>query len=73
MTAKIKTLPTSTSHKHRPKGVSTKQFEKVHWPFLPAWAVFIVGTIAAGAAEFGITGAICGGLSATFAAIALAL
>jgi hypothetical protein len=73
MTAKIKSLPRSTSHKTKPKGVSTNQFHKVHWPYIPAWAAVTAGAVAAGAAEFGLSGAIAGGVSATLASLALAL
>jgi hypothetical protein len=73
MTAKIKSLPKNTSHKTRPKGVSTNAFHKVHWPYIPAWVAVTAGAIAAGAAEFGISGAIAGGVSATLATIAIAL
>jgi hypothetical protein len=62
---KIKSLPKSTSHKYKPKGVNTHQFHKVHWPYIPAWALLGAGTVAAGAAEFGVGGAVVGGLSVT--------
>jgi uncharacterized protein YkwD len=36
MTAKIKSPhQTSTRHKHKPKGTSSKSFEKVYWPYIP--------------------------------------
>lgn len=36
MSAKIKNYARSTGqHKHKPKGVSSKAFERVHWPYLP--------------------------------------
>jgi hypothetical protein len=73
MCAKIKRNPTSTSHRTRPKGVSTRDFHKVHWPYIPAWAVVGAGAIAAGAAEFGLGGAIAGGLSVAIATLALVL
>jgi|GEM_PF-5295575 len=71
--AKIKSLPKSTSHKHKPKGVSSHDFHKVHWPYLPVWAVFSFGAIVGGAAEFGATGAAVGSLSVFVSAIALAI
>ena len=70
--AKIKNY-SSTSHKHRPKNVSPKAFEKAHWPYLPAWIAFFVGTVVLGATELGATGAIVGGTVTTIAAIAIAL
>lgn len=73
MSAKIKSSPKSTSHKYKPKGVSTNQFHKVHWPYIPAWLVVSVGAIAAGAAEFGVAGAAVGSLSVAIATIALIL
>jgi hypothetical protein len=73
MSAKIKSLPSSTSHKHKPKGVSNRNFHKVHWPYIPAWTVATAGAVAAGAAEFGLGGAIAGGLSVTVATLALVL
>src|SRR4051812_16245362 len=33
--AKIKNLAGTRRHKHKPKGISTQAFEKVHWPYLP--------------------------------------
>jgi hypothetical protein len=71
--AKIKSPPKSTGHKYRPKGVSTNDFHKVHWPYLPAWALVSVGAIVGGAAEFGATGAVLGSFSVIVAAIALVL
>jgi hypothetical protein len=73
MCAKIKSIPTSTSHKHKPKGVSTRDFHKVHWPYIPAWAALSVGAVAAGAAEFGLGGAIAGGVSVALATLAIVL
>lgn len=36
MSAKIKnSLRSSGHHKYKPKGVSSKAFERVHWPYLP--------------------------------------
>lgn len=36
MSAKIKNSVRSAGHhKHKPKGVSSKAFERVHWPYLP--------------------------------------
>jgi hypothetical protein len=73
MTAKIKNLPSSTSHKYKPKGVSTRNFHKVHWPYIPAWAFATTGAAVAGAAEFGLGGAVAGGLSVTLATLVIAL
>jgi hypothetical protein len=73
MTAKIKTVPKSTSHKYKPKGVSSHQFQKVHWPYLPAWAVVSFGAIVAGTAEFGAAGAIAGSIAVAVATIAIFL
>jgi hypothetical protein len=73
MSAKIKSLPKSSGHKHRPKGVTSHDFHKVHWPYLPAWALLSFAAIVGGAAEFGATGAAFGSLSMLIAAIALAL
>lgn len=40
MAAKIKRPPTSADrHRHKPKKVSKKAFEKVYWPYLPLLAV----------------------------------
>jgi len=51
MTAKIKSRPnyTKTSHKHRPKGVSSHSFEKVYWPYIPVIIIasLVIGTSAA--------------------------
>jgi hypothetical protein len=71
--AKIKSFPKSTSHKYKPKGVRTNEFHKVHWPYLPVWALISFGTIVGGAAEFGATGAAFGSLSVVVAAFALAI
>jgi hypothetical protein len=71
--AKIKSLPKSTSHRYKPKGVTKHDFHKVHWPYLPAWALVSFGAIVGGAAEFGATGAMVGGLSVFISALALAL
>jgi hypothetical protein len=73
MSAKIKSLPKSTSHKYKPKGVTTHDFHKVHWPYLPAWVLVSFGAIVGGAAEFGTTGALVGSLSMVVAAIAMIL
>lgn len=71
--AKIKSSPKSTNHKYKPKGVSTRDFHKVHWPYIPAWLMVGVGTVAAGAAEFGVAGGVVGGLSVAIATLALIL
>jgi uncharacterized protein YkwD len=42
MTAKIKSVPKSTGHKYKPKNVSTHEFAKVHWPYLPILLVIFV-------------------------------
>jgi hypothetical protein len=73
MSAKIKSLPKSTGHKNKPKGVNSHEFHKVHWPYLPAWVVLSFAAIVGGAAEFGATGAAFGSLTMVIAAIALAL
>jgi hypothetical protein len=73
MSAKIKTAPRSTGHKYRPKGVTTNDFHKVHWPYLPVWAVLSFGAIVGGAAEFGAAGAAAGSLTMLIAALAIAL
>lgn len=70
MTAKIKNVPSSTSHRYKPKGVSTRDFHKVHWPYIPAWALAFMGAVAAGAAEFGLAGAFAGGASVAIATLA---
>lgn len=71
--AKIKSSPKNTGHKHKPKGVSTRDFHKVHWPYLPAWLAVSIGAVAAGAAEFGVAGGVVGGLSVAIATLALIL
>jgi hypothetical protein len=71
--AKIKSSPRSSGHKYRPKGVKTHEFHKVHWPYLPVWALISFGAIVGGAAEFGTTGAALGSVSILIAAIAMAL
>ncbi|MGA3150254.1 MAG: CAP domain-containing protein [Candidatus Saccharimonadales bacterium] len=45
MTAKIKIRARSvhSSHRHRPKGVSRRAFEKVYWPYIPV--VLIIGLL----------------------------
>jgi hypothetical protein len=73
MSAKIKSLPKNSGHKYKPKGVNKHEFHKVHWPYLPAWALISFGAIIAGAAEFGATGAAVGSLSMLIAAIALVI
>jgi len=73
MTAKIKSLPKSSGYKYRPKGVSTRDFHKVHWPYIPVWAILSVGAAVVGAAELGTMGAVFGGLSVTLATLAIAL
>jgi hypothetical protein len=73
MSAKIKSIPKSTSHKYKPKGVTKHEFHKVHWPYLPVWVLVSFGAIVGGAAEFGATGAAVGSLSMLVAAIAMAL
>jgi hypothetical protein len=73
MSAKIKSLPKSTGHKYRPKGVSTNDFHKVHWPYIPVWALLSLGAIIGGAAEFGAAGAAVGSISILIAALAIAL
>jgi hypothetical protein len=73
MTAKIKSPPRGTGHKYRPKGVTTHDFHKVHWPYLPVWALVSFGAIVGGAAEFGAAGAAFGSLTMLIAAIAIAL
>lgn len=46
MAAKIKSASTQRSrgHKHKPRGVSDRVFEKVHWPYLPVLmlALFLI-------------------------------
>jgi hypothetical protein len=71
--AKLKNLPKSTGHKYRPKGVSSHEFHKIHWPYLPVWVMVSFGAIVGGAAEFGATGAAVGTLSVFISAIALVL
>jgi hypothetical protein len=71
--AKIKSSPKSSGHKYRPKGISTHDFHKIHWPYLPAWALVSFGAIVGGAAEFGATGAAVGSVSVFIAALAMAL
>jgi hypothetical protein len=71
--AKIKSSPRSSGHKYRPKGVKTHEFHKVHWPYLPVWALVSFAAIVGGAAEFGTTGAALGSVSILIAAIAMAL
>jgi len=41
MTAKTKKLKASkaTAHKHKPRGVSSKSFERIYWPYLPLLVV----------------------------------
>jgi hypothetical protein len=73
MTAKIKSPPKSTGHKYRPKGVRTDEFHKVHWPYLPVWALLSMGAIVGGAAEFGAAGAAAGSITMLIAAMAIAL
>jgi hypothetical protein len=73
MCAKIKNLQSSTSHRHKPKGVTSRDFHKVHWPYIPAWLLATGAAIAAGAAEFGAAGAVAGGLSMTLATLAILL
>ncbi len=73
MCAKIKSLPRSSGHKYRPKGVSTREFHSVHWPYIPVWAVLSAGAAVAGAAEFGAMGAMVGGVSMTLATIIVIL
>jgi hypothetical protein len=73
MTAKIKSLPKSTSHKYKPKGVTKHEFHRVHWPYLPAWVLVSFGAIVGGAAEFGAAGAAIGSMSVVIAALALAI
>lgn len=44
MTAKIKSPHrTSTGHKHKPKGTSSKSFEKVYWPYIPL--LLVIGLV----------------------------
>jgi len=46
MTAKIKSPHgTSTGHKHKPKGTSSKSFEKVYWPYIPL--LLVIGLVVA--------------------------
>jgi hypothetical protein len=71
--AKIKSPTKSTGHKTRPKGVSSHEFHKIHWPYLPVWVMVSFGAIVGGAAEFGATGAAVGTLSVFISAIALVL
>lgn len=44
MTAKIKTGPRKSGHRHshRPKGISDKAFKKVYWPYIPLVLVISV-------------------------------
>jgi uncharacterized protein YkwD len=45
MAAKIKNQRTMAHYKHKPKGVSTRDFEKVHWPYLPIlFVIFFILT-----------------------------
>jgi len=73
MSAKIKSSPKSSGHKYKPKGVSTHDFHKVHWPYLPVWALLSFGAIVGGAAEFGIAGAVAGSFTMLLAALVGAL
>lgn len=45
MTAKIKTGPRKSGHRHshRPKGTSDKAFKKVYWPYIPV--ILIIGVL----------------------------
>jgi hypothetical protein len=40
--AKIKTYRKPSHHKTKPKGISARDFEKVHWPYLPILLVIFV-------------------------------
>jgi hypothetical protein len=42
MAAKIKKYQKPKLHKSKPKGISTREFEKVHWPYLPILLVIFV-------------------------------
>ncbi len=46
MTAKIKTLPKASSsrHRHKPKGLSKRAFERVYWPYLPL-VIMVAGLV----------------------------
>ncbi|HET9850628.1 MAG TPA: CAP domain-containing protein [Candidatus Saccharimonadales bacterium] len=50
MSAKIKSH--TTSHRHKPKGVSKRSFEKVYWPYIPVFAMVVA--LAAVSAQNGL-------------------
>jgi hypothetical protein len=70
---KIKSLPKSTNHKYKPKGVRTHDFHKVHWPYLPVLVLLSFGAIVGGAVEFGATGMAVGSVGVLIAALTLTL
>lgn len=43
MAAKIKTVPSykSRRHKHKPHGIAKKDFEKVYWPYIPLILIIV--------------------------------
>ncbi len=53
MGAKIKNPHhTSTRHRHKPKGVSGKAFEKVYWPYIPV--IILIGFVLAATVQNGL-------------------
>jgi hypothetical protein len=42
MAAKIKSYQKPSHHKTKPKGISTREFERVHWPYLPILLIIFV-------------------------------